>query len=149
VNCKGHPSCPCSCTFVKDVNLLLTWFVFRGIPITRMLCGKCSHQEGQHLRHKARVGRSLGCDAPFAPVARRAMLGRIRSRTHPGIQSPHVAAGFIVRRGDCGAVPLPLGPLVTETQMKGTMGSTGPMPYLGRVTGLAIQLRCGFESHRT
>ncbi len=53
-NCKGHPSCPCRCTFVKDGDLLLT-FVFRGIPITRTVCKKCGHEPRSRRSHKVRV----------------------------------------------------------------------------------------------
>jgi len=56
VNCKGHPSCPCPCTFAKDTDLFLTLFVFRGIPITRMSCRKCGHQQRRRVGRKVRVG---------------------------------------------------------------------------------------------
>ena len=55
VSCKGHPSCPCQCAFVKNGDLLLT-FVFRGIPITQRVCKKCRHSLRTPSAHKVRMG---------------------------------------------------------------------------------------------
>lgn len=55
MSCKGHPSCPCTCSFVKDTDLLLTVFVFRGIPIDRMSCKKCGHEQRPRVGHRVRV----------------------------------------------------------------------------------------------
>ncbi len=55
--CQGNPRCPCACKFVQDASLALT-LVFRGIPITRLLCKECGHLKGQRRGHKVRPPRS-------------------------------------------------------------------------------------------
>ncbi len=52
--CKGEPTCPCACTFVEDVDLVLT-IMYRGIPITQKVCKTCGHPQSRARPHKIRV----------------------------------------------------------------------------------------------